>query len=119
MNLSSFLLASSALWRLSPFFFLIVAACGPTVVLPDPVTCPSIKVSQNSGECDLVADQLCSDNLFYEVNCGDDSTCTCIQDGNLYGQPVLAGNMTSGFCAKLDASQLHHIAALCGLNLNP
>ena len=96
-----------------------LVACMASTTLAPPVTCPAIDVTQQNGECDLVATQKCSDNSFYEINCGDDSTCTCIQNGNLFGQPVLASDMTVGYCATLDASKLNQISVLCGLNLNP
>ena len=107
---------------------LIVAAvaCGPSVQLGPLVTCPNVIVANNAGECDLVTtnNQVCSDQQTYEINCGDDGTCTCVINGVIDGSPVFVSDQTSGFCATLTVSMYHSIAAMClqpgttGENLN-
>ena len=97
---------------------LFLLACGPSVPLADPVTCPSVALSSQNGGCDLVADQQCSDGSFYEINCGDDGTCTCFQD-TTYVKSFLDGNAAAGYCASFDATKLHELSVKCGLNLNP
>lgn len=93
----------------------VVFACGPSVPLGPQVTCPGVMVQQNAGECDLVTPSMeaCSDQNFYEINCGDDATCTCVVNGQIAGSPVFVTNMTSGFCATLTVSMMHGIAAMC------
>ncbi len=102
-------LASSASWRL---ILLSLVACGPTQNLGPAVTCTNVSVVNASGECDLVANEPCSDTSIYEIDCGDDSTCSCIENG-VPGTSFLASNQTSGFCASFDATKLHDLATNC------
>lgn len=102
-------LASSASWRL---IFLSLAACGPTENLGPAITCSDVSLVNASGECDLVASKQCSDGSFYEIDCGDDSTCSCIQNG-VPATSFLASNQTVGFCASLDATKFHELATNC------
>ena len=100
-----------------------VFACTASVTLGPPIDCTGVKIVSNNGECDLVPTGACNDGHFYEVNCGDDSTCTCAIDGQLQ-TPVIASGKTSGFCATLTVAMMHDIAAQCtdpshpGDNLN-
>jgi hypothetical protein len=88
-----------------------IIACTSSVTLSPPVTCPSVTVNNVNGECDLVVSGQCSDGNFYEINCGDDSTCTCIINGNLDGSPILVSDQSFGFCAGLTASMFHDLAS--------
>jgi hypothetical protein len=89
-----------------------IVACTSSVTLGPVITCSGVTLQNKNGECDLVPAGACSDGSFYEVNCGDDSTCTCVVNGNP-DTPVLAANKTSGFCATLTVAMMHDIAALC------
>jgi len=96
----------------------LVACTTPTATGPV-VTCPGIAVDNQNGECDLVSNSECSDDNFYEIDCGDDATCTCSENGNTVNQPVFVTDQASGFCATLSVNDLNSISQLCGLNLQP
>jgi hypothetical protein len=105
--------------------FLVVVGCTAQTQLGPAVTCPDVVLTTSPNGCDLVANQQCSDTFFYEIDCQDDSTCTCVQSGTVTGS-MLASSMTYGFCATLDPSQMHDLATRCidpksGLpwNINP
>ena len=101
----------------------VVSACTASVTLGPPITCSSITLTNTNGECDLVPTQQCSDGNFYEVDCGDDGSCTCSFNG-VAGSAVLASDQMAGFCATLTVAMMHDIAAKCadpnhaGDNLN-
>jgi hypothetical protein len=94
------------------------AACGPTQTLGPSITCSDVTASNQDGECDLVFNQQCSDQHFYEIDCGDDATCSCSRDGQ-QTMSIFASDQTSGFCSGFDVSELHTLAADCGWNINP
>jgi hypothetical protein len=95
----------------------MIIACGPSQDLGPAITCSDVSVSNQSGECDLVANKQCSDGSFYEIDCGDDATCSCIENGSP-ASSIFASDQSSGFCASFDVSQFHDLAAKCGWNLN-
>jgi hypothetical protein len=103
---------------LSLLAFIVIVACTASVTLSAPVTCSMVKITTVNTECDLVPTVACSDGKFYEVDCGDDATCTCVINGIL-GTPILASNQKSGFCASLTVAKMHDIAAKCSDPMNP
>jgi hypothetical protein len=105
-------------------FLIVSIGCAVQTQLGPAVTCPDVVLSTSPGGCDLVSNQICSDGFFYEVDCQDDGTCSCVQSGSVTGS-MLAADVASGFCATLDASQMHDLASRCldknglGWNINP
>ena len=99
-------------------FALALVACGPSQDLGPAVTCPDMTFTNNGTDCGFVEPTACSDGSSYEINCEDDSTCTCTFNGFLQ-KSIIASNSTSGFCASESVSSLHDVAAKCGWNLNP
>jgi hypothetical protein len=99
-------------------FLLFAIACGPSQDLGPAVTCSDVKLVNSTGSCSLVANSACSDGSLYEIDCQDDSTCTCTMNGSI-GKSIIASNSPSGFCANVSASSLHDLGAKCGWNLNP
>jgi hypothetical protein len=99
------------------FFFVLCVECGPSQDLGPVVTCSDITYANNGTECGFDEPGVCSDGHAYGVNCQDDSTCTCAQDGHI-DSAVIASNATSGFCASITKDSLHDLAAHCGFNLN-
>ncbi len=95
-----------------------LAACTASTTLPPAVTCPTPTVDLAPGSCDLVFAQQCSDSNFYEINCQDDSTCTCLQNGS-NPTSILASDQTAGFCSGFSVSMVHDLSVKCGWNLNP
>jgi len=100
------------------FFFVLFVACGPSQDLGPAVTCSDIVFSNNGTDCGFDEPGVCSDNHAYGINCQDDATCTCAQDGHLI-KSIIASNSSSGYCANVTASALHDLAAKCGWNINP
>lgn len=98
-------------------FALAVVACGPSQDLGPAVTCADIVYSNSGADCGFDEPSVCSDSHAYSVDCQDDSTCTCSQDGHPI-TAIIASGSTSGFCASVTASSLHDLAAKCGFNLN-
>ena len=94
-----------------------VLGCSVQQDLGPAVTCPDVSASNNAGECDIVANSPCSDTAIYEIDCGDDGTCTCARNG-MYSTSVIASDQASGYCDGFDVSRLHDLAADCGWNLN-
>jgi DNA-directed RNA polymerase alpha subunit len=96
---------------------LLVAACGPSTPTGPAVTCPDVQLETAAGSCDLVGTQQCSDGNFYEIDCQDDGTCTCSENGMITMSLFVEDG--SGYCATFDASLFHSLSVDCGWNLNP
>ncbi len=98
-------------------FVLLLASCviacssGPSTPV---VTCSNVTASASPGGCSLVAQTACSDGIFYEIDCQDDGTCTCTQDG----MPGTAFITTPNICTNLDTSKLHDLGTQCAWNLS-
>jgi hypothetical protein len=100
---------------------LLVVACGPSTPAVPAVTCDNAQTQVGSGSCDIVGpsgSMLCSDGNFYEIDCQDDGTCTCSENGMITMSLFVTGQ-TSGYCATFDVSLLHSLSVDCGWNLNP
>ncbi len=74
-----------------------------------------MSASNEDGECDLVANSQCSDGHIYEIDCGDDGTCTCSVDG--IQQMSILQTETTGFCTGFSIAQLQTLSADCGWDL--
>ena len=98
-------------------FVVAFVACGPSQNLGPPVTCADIVYSNNGTDCGFDEPSACSDGHAYSVDCQDDSTCTCSQDGHPI-TAIIASNSPSGFCANVTASSLHDLAAKCGWDVS-
>jgi len=109
-----FFLAAS--WRAIPLGAIFLAACGPSKDNGPQITCPAIDATNTDGECDLVSNEQCSDGHFYEIDCGDDATCTCTIDGN-QTMSIFASDQTSGFCTDFSTALLETLASDCGWNI--
>jgi len=99
-------------------FVLVVVACGPSQDLGPAVTCSDISFTNNGTSCDFDEPSVCSDQQAYSIDCQDDATCTCSQNGHPITS-IIASHSPSGYCASVDASSFHDLAAKCGWNLNP
>jgi hypothetical protein len=100
-------------------FVPFVVACGPSTPAAPPVTCPNVQQPETAaGSCDLVGENQCSDGNFYEIDCQDDGTCTCSQNGT-YVTSFVAEDEPSGYCATFTPSLFHSLSVGCGWNLNP
>ncbi len=103
--------------RRAALLFLFALGCSSSQNLGPPVTCTMTFTSAN-GSCTFDPAQPCSDGNFYTIDCQDDSTCSCDQNGTPVTS-IIASNMPSGYCATIDATSVHDIAAKCGWNINP
>ena len=99
------------------FACLVVVACGPSQDLGPAVTCSDITFANNGTDCGFEEPGVCSDTHAYAIQCEDDGTCTCAQDGHLV-LSIIASDSPSGYCASLSDSSLHDLSAKCGWNLN-
>ena len=95
---------------------LLLAGC-TSQSLGAPITCGDVKLSTDTGSCAFDTQSPCSDGKFYTIDCQDDSTCSCTMNGSLVTS-IIAGDSTT-FCAGVDDSKLHELAADCGWNINP
>jgi hypothetical protein len=100
------------------FLVVLGVACGPSQDLGPAVTCSDVSLTTDTGSCSLIANSACSDGQLYEIDCQDDSTCTCTENGSI-GASIIASNSPAGFCASVTTSAFHDLAAKCGWNLNP
>ncbi len=96
----------------------LVVACGPSTPTAPAVTCANVQPEVTAVSCDLVGENQCSDGNFYEIDCGDDGTCTCSLNGNDVSS-FIAEEVTSGYCATFTVSLLNSLSVGCGWNLNP
>jgi hypothetical protein len=82
------------------------------------ITCSDIAFTNSGTDCSFVEPTDCSDGQAYGIECQDDATCTCLENGQAV-TAFIASNTPTGYCANVTASSLHDLAKQCGWNINP